>query len=51
MAFKHHRGDDTAGVVGTTYASTGLENVDAEFIIPKKVEPPDRDSPEEKLKK
>ena len=29
-----------------TDASTGLENVNAGFIIPKEVEPPDRDSPE-----
>ena len=35
MAFKHHQGDDMAGVVGTTDASTGLENVSKDFIIPK----------------
>ena len=46
IALNHHQGDDTAGVVEITDASTGLENVNAGFIIPKEVEPPDRDSPE-----
>ena len=50
IALNHHRGDDTAGVVGTTDASTGQEKVSEDFIIPKVVEPPDCDSPEAKAR-
>ena len=37
IALNHHQRDNTAGVVEITDASTGLENVNAGFIIPNEV--------------